>query len=665
MPSKPKLKSSDMAARNWELVDAEESHDQLSCIVEASDDAIIRTTLDGIIISWNQGAERVYGYLANEVIGKPISILLPPDRADELPGIMDRLRRGESIDHYDTVRQGKDGRLIDVTLTISAIREPLGRITSASSSARDITELKRADAALKVSETRYRRLFETAQDGILILAESGVITDVNPYLLEMLGYSKTQLLGRDLCDIGFVADSDLCQETFRSLQESGYARYNGLPLRTRSGKRLEVEFVSNVYEAGGENVIQCNIRDITEQKLAEAKIHQLNANLEERVAERTAELATSNKALGRERNLLHTLMDNIPDSIYFKDTASRFTVINRAQAQILGAQHPEEALGKTDFDYFDSQLAQEAFADEQAILKSGNPVIGKVEEIKRPDGPSIWVSTTKMQIRDVHGNILGTFGVSRDVTKSKHFEQALQEKNIELERALLSKDRFLASMSHELRTPLNAVIGFTGTLLMKLPGPLTDEQSKQLQTIRSSAKHLLSLLNDLLDLAKIGSGKITLSVEPVVFQSVADEVCTALRPVAEQKGLELKATVPEGQLVINTDRRALRQILFNLINNAIKFTERGEVRIVLDRHNDNGSSWTEFSVHDTGIGIRPEDQPRLFEAFSQLEGNLRRSEGAGLGLQLSRKLAELLGGKISFKSEYGKGSTFTLFLPQR
>jgi len=527
----------------------------------------------------------------------------------------------------------------------------------------DITEPKPTEASLKTSETRYRRLFEAAQDGILILTEAGVITDANPYLLEMLGYSKAQLLGKNLWEIGFVADSDLCQKTFRSLQESGYVRYDGLPLETCSGERLEVEFVSNVYLAGGEYVIQCNIRDITVQRRAEAKILELNESLERLVMERTAELATANKELARERDLLHALMDNIPDSIYFKDAASRFTVVNRAQARILGVEHPQEAVGKTDFDYLDSQLAQEAFADEQAILKSANPVIGKVEEIKRPDGPSIWVSTTKMQIRDVHGNVLGTFGVSRDITKSKHFEQALQEKNVELERALLAKDRFLASMSHELRTPLNAVIGFTGTLLMKLPGPLTDEQSKQLHTIRSSATHLLSLLNDLLDLAKIAAGKVALSLTPVVFQSVMEEVCTALRPLAEQKGLELKATVPEGQLVINTDRRALSQILFNLINNAIKFTQSGEVRIMLDRQNGSGKPWTQLSVHDTGIGIRPEDQSRLFEPFSQLERNLRRNEGAGLGLQLSQKLAELLGGKISFKSEYGKGSTFTLSLP--
>ncbi len=220
-------------------------------------------------------------------------------------------------------------------------------------------------------------------------------------------------------------------------------------------------------------------------------------------------------------------------------------------------------------------------------------------------------------------------------------------------------------MSHELRTPLNAIIGFTGTLLMRLPGPLTDEQSKQLGTIRSSARHLLSLINDLLDLGKIGSGKVALALEPIVLQSVVEEVRTTLLPAAEAKGLELKTIVPECELVVTTDRRALSQILFNLVSNAIKFTERGEVCIVLARESVNGKTWTQLSVHDTGIGIRPEDQPKLFQLFSQVERiGPRRHEGTGLGLQVSQKLAELLGGQIHFKSEYSKGSTFTLSLPE-
>jgi len=254
----------------------------------------------------------------------------------------------------------------------------------------------------------------------------------------------------------------------------------------------------------------------------------------------------------------------------------------------------------------------------------------------------------------------------RDITERKCFEQTLLEKNAELERARLIKDRFLATMSHELRTPLNAILGFSGTLLMGLPGPLNEEQTKQLQTVQSSGKHLLSLINDLLDLAKVESGEVTLNLEPVVCQIVVEEVHTTLRPLAETKGLQFRIKVPDHEVVLNTDRRALSQILINLTNNAIKFTEQGEVRIELEHQKHDREPVVSISVHDAGVGIRAQDHAKLFQAFAQIDdGQRRRYEGTGLGLHLSQRLAELLGGQISFESEFGKGSTFTLSLPLR
>jgi PAS domain S-box-containing protein len=251
----------------------------------------------------------------------------------------------------------------------------------------------------------------------------------------------------------------------------------------------------------------------------------------------------------------------------------------------------------------------------------------------------------------------------RDITDRKRFAQTLQEKNIELEKANLAKDRFLASMSHELRTPLNGIIGFTGTLLMQLAGPLTVDQEKQLQIIESSAEHLLSLLNDLLDLAKIESGKIELKLEPVVCQSVVEDVAAVLRPLAETKGLKFEVKMSQPDLVIKADQRALSQIIINLTNNAIKFTKQGAICLELAQRQANGQKLTEFRVTDTGIGIRPEDQARLFQAFEQLDTS-RRFEGTGLGLHLSQKLAHLFGGYIEFQSEYGQGSRFSLVIPE-
>jgi signal transduction histidine kinase len=239
-------------------------------------------------------------------------------------------------------------------------------------------------------------------------------------------------------------------------------------------------------------------------------------------------------------------------------------------------------------------------------------------------------------------------------------------KNVELAEASRMKSAFIANMSHELRTPLNAIIGFTGALLMKLPGPLTTEQDKQLNTIRSSARHLLSLINDILDVARIEAGKVTLSVESVQCQALVGEVAETLRPLAQQKGLHLEVALDPSPIDIDTDRRALTQILINLLNNAIKFTEHGTVRIGLTRRLDGGRIVTEFSVADSGAGIRKEDQAKLFQAFSQLDStSTRHAEGAGLGLYLCQNLANLIGGSLFFTSEFGTGSTFTLALPMR
>jgi PAS domain S-box-containing protein len=249
----------------------------------------------------------------------------------------------------------------------------------------------------------------------------------------------------------------------------------------------------------------------------------------------------------------------------------------------------------------------------------------------------------------------------RDIKERKQIEHELRQKNIDLERASRAKDRFLATMSHELRTPLNAIIGFTGALLMRLPGPLTDKQERQLGTVQSSAKHLLSLINDLLDLARIEAGDVEIEMVPTSCVSVIEEVANGLRPLAEAKKLELVVSLPEHDVVLQTNYRALSQIVINLANNAIKFTESGKVVISLARRGDATRTVTELSVSDTGCGIKPQDQGRLFQAFTQLDSSPpNRHEGTGLGLHLSQKLAGLMGARITCESEPGRGSRFTL-----
>jgi signal transduction histidine kinase len=240
--------------------------------------------------------------------------------------------------------------------------------------------------------------------------------------------------------------------------------------------------------------------------------------------------------------------------------------------------------------------------------------------------------------------------------------QRLYERTRQLEQ---NKTEFLAVMNHELRTPLNAIVGFTGTLLMQLPGPLTGDQEKHLRTVQHNARHLLTLINDLLDVAKIEAGRRELKPAPVVCQQIVTEVAESLAPAARTKDVEFVTTVPEPELVVQTDRRAVSQILLNLAGNAVKFTARGSVRIVLSERRDaNGCKQVEFAVEDTGPGIAVDDHDKLFNAFSRIKpSGVDDSEGSGLGLYLSLKLAESLGAHIAFRSEPGTGSVFTLQLP--
>jgi len=351
-----------------------------------------------------------------------------------------------------------------------------------------------------------------------------------------------------------------------------------------------------------------------------------------------------------------SLIESNIDALTVTDQFGIITDINRQMVALTGFSRGD-LIGSAFKQYFtDPRRAAEGIA---RVLRD-EKVTDYELTVQSRDGQETVVSYNMTRFFDWEGNLRGVFAAARDVTERKVFEQTLQEKNAELEKANRAKDSFLAGMSHELRTPLNAILGFTGTLLMQLPGPLNDDQKKQLTIIKSSAKHLLSLINDLLDVAKIESGKVKLTFEPVAVNSVLDEVATALRPLAEDKGLVFKVQPLKREAQIQTDHRALNQILLNLVSNAIKFTDHGSVCLEVERARQNGTKLTRFRVTDTGVGIRPDDQTRLFQAFSQLDRSGHREEGTGLGLHLSQMLAGLLGGHIYCESEYGKGSIFTL-----
>jgi protein-histidine pros-kinase len=358
------------------------------------------------------------------------------------------------------------------------------------------------------------------------------------------------------------------------------------------------------------------------------------------------------------------LLEYAPDATVIVDGDGIIRLVN-AQTERLFGYYREEMLGEPVELLIPSRFHRRHVAERTDY--SADPRVrpmGRGLELfgLRKDGSEFPVEISLSPVVTREGTLIA--GSIRDVTERKAFEEQLQELNAELELAINAKDQFLASMSHELRTPLNAIVGFTGALLMKLPGPLIPEQERQLRIIQWSARHLLSLINDILDLAKVKSGKREVTFEHIPVSEVVGDVAASLAAAAEEKGLAFSNFVAMDAEYVTTDRRALRQILLNLTDNAIKYTERGSVRIEVHKRYDDGRDALAVSVSDTGIGIKAEDMKRLFGAFEQLDPTTTRSfAGTGLGLHLSYTLATMLGGELSVTSEHGAGSTFTLTLP--
>lgn len=407
---------------------------------------------------------------------------------------------------------------------------------------------------------------------------------------------------------------------------------------TRTGERRYIHVLkSPIFDANGYCVgLQGMFSDVTEQELAE-------------------------RSLARERSLLETLMKTIPDSIYFKDAAGKYLRINQAKAVASGLADVEAGIGRSDHEFFTADCAAQAQQDDDLVMVSGEPIIGQEELLTWLDGHKCWMSTTKLPLRDVDGQVVGTFGVSRDITGARQAAEALKDAKEAAESASRAKSDFLANMSHEIRTPLNAIIGMTELVL---DTPLNIGQREYLRIVQESGESLLAVINDILDFSKIEAGRLSLEETSFDLREMVGDTMKSLAVRAHKKHLELACHVAPAipQLVIGDPTR-LRQVILNLVGNAIKFTEAGEV--VLDISLSLKPAQSEdllrlhFEVRDTGIGIPEEKYEAIFEAFEQADtSTTRKYGGTGLGLAISSRLAELMGGPIWVESEVGKGSTF-------
>ncbi len=641
----------------------------LAAIVESSDDAIIGKDLNSIITSWNRGAEKIFGYTASEMIGTSILRLIPEDRKDEEAHIMGQIRQGQKVNHFETLRQTKDGRLITVSVTVSPIRDIEGNIIGASKIARDITVQKEHECELaRISrlyasrqseivaqnEQRFSATMIESMPGVLYFYdESGRFLRWNRNFETVSGYSGEEIARMHPLDFFVGAEKELLKERIAEVFEKGNA-FIEANFRAKDGTSKPLLFTGRRIEFNGQRCLIGMGVDISERKRAE-------------------ELLRASE--GRYR----TLFEHAPDGIVIANAEAYYVDANASICRMLGYTR-EELVGLHSSDI----VVPEEISCIATALSAINsqPDYHREWQFRRKDGsifPAEVIATTMPD-----GNILALI---RDITDRKqvekdlyalndNLEQQVAVRTEELQSALVRaeaadriKSAFLATMSHELRTPLNSIIGFTGLVIQGLAGPLNAEQSKQLGMVRSSAHHLLDLINDVLDISKIEAGQLEVRTERFQLLDSLTHVAALVRPLAEKKGLELTIIAPPELEEVVSDKRRVEQILINLITNAIKFTEQGHVTVtteLVSGHESKGEPCPVLSlrVEDTGIGITPEDLATLFQPFRQVDSGLtRQHEGTGLGLAICRRLATLLGGEISAMSEFGKGSAFTVTIP--
>ncbi len=480
------------------------------------------------------------------------------------------------------------------------------------------------------------RFFTLSLDMLCIANFDGYFLDLNPAWERTLGFTIEELKARPFIDFVHPDDRESTTAEAEKIMSTGrdVVSFENRYLCKDGGYRWilwssTLSLEKRLYYAVG--------RDITRRKQAE-------------------------DALEQEQSLLQTFMDNTPDHIYFKDKESRFIRINKAQTNLFRLSDAQEAIGKTDAEFFTEEHAQQAYKDEQKVIRSGKPMAAKEEKETWPSGEETWASTTKAPLFDKAGQIMGTFGISRDITERMRAQAELQAAKEAAEYADRAKSDFLANMSHELRTPLNAIIGFAEILRDEIIGPIRPEQRELVVDIHTSGRHLLNMINDILDLSKIEAGTMDLDFETFSVVDAMEEVNTIVNALASKKQIQLAQEFDQ-DITVTADKTKFKQILYNLLANGVKFT------------NEDGRVTTKFEISDnslliqvidTGVGISPEDQEMLFQAFTQVDTSKARAhEGTGLGLALTKRLVELHGGEIWVESTVGEGSTFSFTLPMQ
>jgi PAS domain S-box-containing protein len=618
---------------------------RLAAIVESSDDAIVSKDLNGIINSWNKGAERILGFTAEEVIGQPVTILIPSDRQAEETDILTRIRKGQRIEHFETVRQRKDGSLINVSLTISPIKNELGEVIGASKIARDITRSKEAQEQLRRALEFDQTVMLSMGEGLYTVDSEGRATFMNPAAERMLGWINDEILGRRIHDVihhtrpdGTPFPAEECAG-LQVLREGKTVSEHQDSFIRKDGTFFDVVYSSSPLRSEDRiSGIVVVFRDITERKRAEEEIR-FQAHLLDAVDQ--AVIAT-----------------NLDGTVIFWNSF----------AEKLYGWPATEALGSNVLDVTLSPALREKAGEILERLKAGESWAGEFE-MQRRDGTFFPAQVNDSPILNDKSELIGIVGVSVDNSERRRAETEREDllfrerqARAEAESANRLKDEFLAMLSHELRNPLNVVIGYSEILRRSDESQSQAFVTKAAEAIRRNAMAQAQLVSDLLDLSRLQMGKLSLDRKPVSLSTVIKEAVETVSAEVKAKAIALSVELEKEILVVEGDSVRLGQIAWNLLNNAVKFTPaNGRIKIALGQE----ANEARLTVDDSGQGIVPEFVPHVFEMFRQGDASSsRRQGGMGIGLALVKQLVELHDGRVQvYSAGIDRGSRFTVWIP--